>query len=224
MNKGMVIQVDVPSDAPKLFFESQHAVDVIQGNKKFNAAQFHFHAKSEHTINGRRFDLEMHTVHLAEESKENDDGIPIFASAVGIIFDRVNYDPTITPADRVVIDKFFDAMNFGSSSTAVDDKGNKKLAENVDVNYGELTKIINFGNRWAYSGSLTTPPCTRGVYFQVAERVLPISNKHYQQYLDRQREHTSSFYRGGDGSEQTAAVSGTPAPTTLDKLGNWRIT
>lgn len=29
----------------------------------FNALQVHYHAPSEHTINGKHFDLEMHLVH-----------------------------------------------------------------------------------------------------------------------------------------------------------------
>lgn len=223
----MVIQVDLPKTAPKMFFESQHSVDVIGGNLKYNAAQFHFHAKSEHTIDGKRFDLEMHTVHVADEKKTNEDGIEVWASAVGIIFDRENYDPTITPAERMIVDKFFDSMNFGSTSVSKDDKGNTILAEDVEVNYGDLTQIVNFANRWAYSGSLTTPPCTRGVYFQVAERVLPISKKHYEQYLARQKEHMSDFFRNKDGTEGTAtstASDSSPSKATLEKLGNWRIT
>lgn len=83
--------------------------------------------------------MEMHTVHVAEEPKTNEDGIKVWASAVGIMFDRENYDPSITPAERMVIDKFFDSMNFGNGGGSVDEKGNKKLAENADINYGELT-------------------------------------------------------------------------------------
>lgn len=37
-NLGKVIQVDFPKTAPKMFFESQHSVDVIGGNLKYNAA------------------------------------------------------------------------------------------------------------------------------------------------------------------------------------------
>ena len=111
-NKGKVIQVDMPyvnadGVSPDNYFFSDHSVNVLNGSKKYSAAQFHFHAKSEHTINGRRFDLEMHTVHLAEEKI---DGAP-WASAVGIIFDRYNYDPSVTAEERLVIDKFFDALN-----------------------------------------------------------------------------------------------------------------
>lgn len=33
------------------------------GPTKFKALQFHFHAGSEHTLDGYRYDLELHTVH-----------------------------------------------------------------------------------------------------------------------------------------------------------------
>lgn len=71
-NLGKVIQVNMPDAnsggvSPANFFTSEHSVDVLGSAKKYSAAQFHFHAKSEHTINGQRYDLEMHTVHLAEK-------------------------------------------------------------------------------------------------------------------------------------------------------------
>ncbi len=41
----------------------------------YKAAQFHYHSKSEHTINGVRFDLEMHVVCVeTDESKANNTG------------------------------------------------------------------------------------------------------------------------------------------------------
>lgn len=194
---GKVIQVNMPyvngdGVSPDNYFTSQHSVDNLNGVEKYSAAQFHFHAKSEHTINGRRFDLEMHTVHLADKASgrrladdtSSSDGVKApFASAVGIIFDRYNYDPTVTAEERLVIDKFFDAINFGSSSTTKDKDGYTELAKEVDIPYGQLTKTVDFANRWVYSGSLTTPPCTTSVYFQVADRVLPISEKHFNAYV-----------------------------------------
>lgn len=128
---GKVIQVNIPDVgttgvSPSNYFTSKHSSDHLPGGvEKYSAAQFHFHVKSEHTINGRRYDMEMHTVHLAQKSRRlladdaasSEGGKAPFASAVGIIFDRYNYDPTVTAEERLVIDKFFDAINFGSSST-----------------------------------------------------------------------------------------------------------
>lgn len=36
---------------------------------RFRGMQFHQHTQSEHTINGERYDLEMHTVHYPEVGK-----------------------------------------------------------------------------------------------------------------------------------------------------------
>ena len=52
------------------------------GPTDFNSIQFHFHSGSEHTVDGYRFDLEMHTVHTTATTL---DGIGF--AAVGILFD-----------------------------------------------------------------------------------------------------------------------------------------
>lgn len=98
------------------------------------------------------------------------------------------------------------------------------MADDITIPYGQLCKTVNFASRWAYSGSLTTPPCTVGVYFQVVDRVLPISEKHYTAYLARQAEHTSTDYFDKDGNNQVAGPATTPKQQTLNVVGNWRIT
>lgn len=87
-----------------------------------------------------------------------------------------------------------------------------------------MLKAVNFGNRWAYSGSLTTPPCTVGVYFQVVERVLPISEKHYAAYLAQQAKHKSTSYFDAAGAVQVASDLTTPTQRGLETVGNYRIT
>ena len=82
----------------------------------------------------------------------------MFASAVGLMFDRENYDKSITPDEREAVYAFFESLGFGTANV-------EDLAVDVDIPYGDLLKTVTFGNRWAYSGSLTTPPCTQGVYF-----------------------------------------------------------
>lgn len=62
---------------------------------KFNANQFHFHSYSEHTIEGTRFDLEMHVVHFPNTDKTN-----AVASAYGILFDTEKYDKDVTDEQR----------------------------------------------------------------------------------------------------------------------------
>jgi len=43
----------------------------------FKPAQIHFHAPSEHTVNGRHYDLEMHFVHV-DHTQEGEYGVLAF--------------------------------------------------------------------------------------------------------------------------------------------------
>ena len=55
------------------------------------------HSGSEHTVNGKRFDLEMHTVHVPDGmSAPGDGGAGFIAAAMGLIFDVDDYDKSVT--------------------------------------------------------------------------------------------------------------------------------
>ena len=47
-------------------FTSKLASSVFGTGVTWDGLQFHMHAGSEHTINGKRYDLEMHTVHVPD--------------------------------------------------------------------------------------------------------------------------------------------------------------
>jgi carbonic anhydrase len=50
---------------PGQFFRSKYGASAsINGPAEYEVAQFHFHHKSEHTIEGVHFDIEMHIVHF----------------------------------------------------------------------------------------------------------------------------------------------------------------
>jgi len=89
-------------------FESQHAKDFYGANERYSGKQFHFHHGSEHTINGIRQDLEMHTVHLAEGAVKNG----FFASAMGIMFSVNNPSRSFSDKEVAIVDKFFDDLSF----------------------------------------------------------------------------------------------------------------
>lgn len=53
--------------------------DETQSKKQYKPLQFHFHAPSEHTVDGKHYDLEMHIVHANSDSSA--------LSVVGVFFD-----------------------------------------------------------------------------------------------------------------------------------------
>ena len=115
----------------------------------FKVAQFHLHSESEHTIDGQRYDLEMHSVHLPTVEGN------FFGGVIGIIFDTEKYDKDITFAEQKIIDTFFESFRW-------EERFRGGLIDYTPdlIPYGDLMNIVNWNDRWVYKGSLTTPPCT----------------------------------------------------------------
>ena len=92
-------------------FSSRYSRDWLGGSETYTGVQFNFHAGSEHTIEGTRHDLEMHTVHLADNTdlaKESGIGY----AAMGIMFSVNDYNAKFSKADEVIIDRFFDSIKW----------------------------------------------------------------------------------------------------------------
>lgn len=133
-------------------------------NAKFTGVQFHFHAGSEHTIDNKRYDLEMHTVHTADTVVNG-----IGFAAMGLMFSVEDYNTDLSWSQKKIVDTFFDTLKWGEDGDAV----------TADlVTYGDLMNMANFNKRWIYKGSVTTPPCATYVYWNVLSTVYPISQKH----------------------------------------------
>lgn len=130
----------------------------------------------------------MHSVHLPDQSKGG-----IFASAMGIMFSVNDWNADLTGEEEKVLHNFFEDLKW-------DDTESEPVVD--QLRYGDLMQIVDFSNRWAYKGSLTTPPCTRTVYFNVASTIYPISQKHMDQFK-------MQLNRGEDGK--------------LDERGNYRV-
>ena len=92
-----------------MFFRSDYCKNVLKGPEEFEVKEFHLHSKSEHTIEGVHFDMEMHIVHLPSKKATKAQTDVALASAMGIIFDTKRYD--MVDADQVAaIDAFFDSI------------------------------------------------------------------------------------------------------------------
>jgi carbonic anhydrase len=122
--------------------------DALGNDLTYYPAQLHFHAPSEHTVNGKHYDLEMHIVHLTEG------GAP--GAVIGIFFDREAGGP--------LSNKLLGELQ-PNLATQVGHTTNGP----IDLN--DFFSSLNFENYWQYEGSLTTPPCTEGIKWSVISEI-----------------------------------------------------
>jgi carbonic anhydrase len=80
----------------------------------FNAYQFHFHSGSEHTIDGKRFDFEMHLVHTPTEIKND-----FNYGSIAILFSVSDYTAKLTSSEQAIIDSFFDSLDLSNLTDPV---------------------------------------------------------------------------------------------------------
>lgn len=204
---GHTTQLDLDPNDGVNTFNSKMGEKLFGSVKEFNGVQFHFHAGSEHTIDGKRHDFEMHTVHLTQESAATtpvafaDQAGGVGAAAVGIMFSVNDYTANLTWAEQQVIDTFFDSLKLDDLGTETS-AGSGKYSHNIDMAlYGNLMQMVDNGNRWVYKGSVTTPPCATYVYWNVMSTIYPISQRHLDLF--------KAQLNLGEGGQ-------------LDERGNWR--
>lgn len=113
----------------------------------FTLVQFHFHGPSEHTVAGKPYPLEVHFVH--------NDGAGKLA-VVGVLVAEGQANPA------------FDSL---ISSLPTDANKPKALASPVDV----AAMLPSIQATYRYAGSLTTPPCTEGVTWNVMVQPITMS-------------------------------------------------
>ncbi|CAL0310605.1 unnamed protein product [Lupinus luteus] len=112
----------------------------------YNLIQLHWHAPSEHTFNGSKFDLELHAVH--QNSKEE-------TAVIGVWYKIGLPDSLLSKL-----------LNHIKSVKEHDiDVG---IINPKETNFGTR-------NYYRYIGSFTTPPCTEGVTWTIMKKVRTIS-------------------------------------------------
>jgi carbonic anhydrase len=140
-----------------------------------HGAQFHFHAPSEHSIDGKLLDLEMHIVHLLDSKREHNNS-QFGAGVLGFFF-------------KVMPEEYFEEMEqrYPQADIEWHDKFMVELVEDPNKSSGfeldlkQFVSKVEFNKRWTYQGSLTTAPCDEGILWNVIEGVIPIR----QSTLDR---------------------------------------
>ncbi len=123
----------------------------------FYLVQFHFHwgynayQGSEHTIDGRKYPLEIHFVHQAHFSGA-------FA-VLSILFD-------LQRDDNLYINDLLSILNQTT---------NTSISIQHQINISRLFPTVSSPHFYLYNGSLTSPPCTENVTWIIIARHIPIS-------------------------------------------------
>lgn len=175
-------------------FESQLAESLFGAKgTRFEALQLHFHHPSEHTIDGKHADLEIHIVHkmimnktIDEEGNPIDPG-KIQYGVVGLLFSVENYDKTINSNTNQTVQEFLHELRLKDLYDADEDH-----VETEKLNLGEMMNVVNFKRRWVYHGSLTTPPCSPVVYWNVIDFIFPIRDiefEHVKEVMHKYHHH-----------------------------------
>ncbi len=163
MNAGLSL-IDINySSVPLSVINDGHTVQVkyppgsmmsING-QSFELVQFHFHAPSEYTIEGKRFDMEVHLVH--KDSKGN-------LGVIGVLIEE--------GAENKTAAKIWD--HFPSPENGV------ATHPQVEINaFGFLPQKMN---HYELTGSLTTPPYTEGVHWYVMKDPIHFSADQIAQF------------------------------------------
>jgi carbonic anhydrase len=121
--------VEVPYDPTSFLHVGTQPTDV------YRLVQFHFHAPSEHTINGVQYDAELHLVHTNAIGETAVIGVLLSSSATGLpIFDTIMANSPTSP---------------------------EEIELSGEVNVFDLLPFRK--SFYRYAGSLTTPACSESV-------------------------------------------------------------
>ncbi|MGF1562138.1 MAG: carbonic anhydrase [Geminicoccaceae bacterium] len=123
------------------------------GDTRYDLKQFHFHHGSEHTLDGEQFPLEIHFVHAAESGD---------LAVIGVFVAEGEENPAL-------------AAIFSAMPT---EKGEASGDGGIDPNE-LLPADIGF---YRYKGSLTTPPCSQIVEWQVFAEPIQASAAQIEQF------------------------------------------
>lgn len=134
-----------------------HATQAIIRGRHFMLSQFHFHAESEHTLDGRHYPLEGHFVFKAQDGR---------LAVIGVMYQAGRGNPQV--------------------QALLDDLSHKTRApgqHEIDIN-GLLPVRRGY---YHYLGSLTTPPLTENVEWYVLPAPVTMSQRQIDVFLAHYR-------------------------------------
>ena len=125
------------------------------GHDQYELLQFHFHTPSEHEVSSQSFPMEGHLVH-----KDASDRLAV----VGVFIEEGRSNP------------FFQALVDNLPHGA----GEEKAVHGAEVNVEDM--LPHDRDIFTYSGSLTTPPCSEGVSWNVMSTPIEMSGEQIEAF------------------------------------------
>lgn len=147
LNNGHTVQVPY---APGSYM-------MLEGDR-YNLLQFHFHSPSEHAVEGKPWDAELHLVH------QNDDGE---LAVVAVLLQKEDESNLA----------YRDISNNLPASLG------DKVRTETTINAFDL--LPSKTTTYQYSGSLTTPPCSEAVTWLVMTEPVSLSKEQLKAYERR---------------------------------------
>lgn len=146
LNNGHTVQVNFKPG-------SSIALDGIV----FDLKQVHFHTPSENTIEGKRFPLEAHFVHISADGK---------LAVVAVLFEE--------GAANEALDAIWSKM-----------PKDKDKTDRFELPFDKMSALLpQERSYYRFSGSLTTPPCSEGVRWIVMKQYVSLSKEQVKTFFD----------------------------------------
>jgi carbonic anhydrase len=123
--------------------------------ERYELLQLHFHSSSEHTLSGRPYPMELHLVHKGKNDK---------LAVVGVMMVEGRHNDTVEKIWKNI----------------PKEHGKEKEVTGTVIN--PITLIPDGFHYYHYTGSLTTPPCTEGVSWNVINSPIEISRKQLEAF------------------------------------------
>ena len=162
-NNGHTIQADCDAENNSVHINGHH----------YALLQFHFHAKSEHLIDGKDYPMEVHLVHVI--SDKNEDAPPPVAAnkpapkslaVVGVMIKEGKENPFIKNLWKKIPEA----------------KGTPVHYFITGQNANALLPPPGKQSFYRYNGSLTTPPCTENVLWTVMDEPIEFSKEQIEAF------------------------------------------
>lgn len=120
------------------------------GNNEYDLVQYHFHAPSEHLVNGVAYPMEIHFVNGTADGRMAVVGVMVKEGAFNLAFQEI--------------------LDLAPNQVG-------QTANSSSLIHPEQLLPAHTQHFYTYTGSLTTPPCNEGVQWFILQEPLEVSEK-----------------------------------------------